>query len=123
MSYALICINNHVFSCLVSLLSPTCVHAMWQLVHPHVCACVRVCVRVYACVCLCARMSNSWVKHPSWIFANPLISHTLYTCQNPKIMLCETISFFYLQVTWHNEAHDLITIVGFHLFEGVRDCI
>ena len=51
----------------------------------HVCACARVrvctCARVHACVLVCALVSDQWVKHPLWIFANPLDTHTLYTCQ------------------------------------------
>ena len=50
---------------------------MWRCMYmPRDDMCVRVCVCARVRVCL--RVSDLWVKHPLWIFANPLYMHFFY---------------------------------------------
>ena len=56
-----------------------------------VCAFARVCT----CVRVCARVSSLWVKHPLWIFANPLYNHLLYIGQLIRIyVMWDYLSMF-----------------------------
>ena len=67
--------------------------------------------RAYAStlVCTCELLV---VRHPLWIYANPLYTHFLYTRQNPEFMSSGTIYVcFQSQVAWRNETRQIVRFI------------